>query len=796
MSAKEIRCRRFANESPAVNERYRVNVPKEELLIEHVRQFERQFLQVYGERFLFLCPPNEFGMAKFLPTTLRPTHLAYRELYDYQSCALFLSDFLNYEQLQPPHRYPLVIPSPASVLKWRAGDCFDFSITLCSLLLGVGYDAYCVTGFAPRYITTGNETRQACPKREKKGGKGKKKKDDDDDDFTIEKKPLLESNFSKQKAAEETRLKDEMDEEVNRTDSDDDPSSDEDEFENERIHCWVLVRRGMREVAEDMFVEPVTGRVYPAQASPFLRIDLLWNQHNLWVNMQQIPVNELALELNNPKYFEPVNRDPSSKTEGENEEAKEDGEVLDIPASWCERLDISREAFAGRCYHGEKTVLYEQAKVESYAPYSQVDGLIERVTNYKDLRRQIAVKVVEKFAQRKDKLVERRRQPMDNELVELFLPGRQNALKEFREKSGVRRELIYYHTSRLDGLSVYMEEIGKKISQTFEDRDDRLVYHSVTFDPSLAGTKPTTLSIDGIGEVPIRKMVRKYDKDPSSKEPQYQKIVFMVAEGKVRVDYHCEPGMVTFHRLILWKDENKLKVEQPTTDAPIPTAQQLNRLLQMEKECTSQTHKPSFVDALTDTHSELLARRKDENNIRAWRSIEREKEAPDAPGLREQVLEPNVYHRARVRAAEATQREGAEEEKAEEATTKVDILAPYLVDHAGKTLDSLSAEYVAKRCKNDFRKRLLERAGIIQRRLEDEQDQLRKRRSQMQRRGENVEKDERVFEEYQGDAMFRIHILEARLARHECLAIKKFAELEKTLAEDPRLAAMWTTAKR
>ena len=32
----------------------------------------------------------------------------------------------------------------------------------------------------------------------------------------------------------------------------------------------------------------------------------------------------------------------------------------------------------------------------------------------------------------------------------------------------------------------------------------------------------------------------------------------------------------------------------------------------------------------------------------------------------------------------------------------------------------------------------------------------------------------------------------ARRAR--CLAIKKFAELEKTLAEDPRLGAMWSKA--
>merc|ERR1712118_245922 len=134
---------------------------------------------------------------------------------------------------------------------------------------------------------------------------------------------------------------------------------------------------------------------------------------------------------------------------------------------------------------------------------------------------------------------------------------------------------------------------------------------------------------------------------------------------------------------------------------------------------------------------------------------------------------------------------GNEEEKEEEQASKVDILAPYLVDFQCKQLDALQAEFVAKKCKNDFRKRLLDRAQIIQKRLEDEQDQLKKRRSQMQRRGDNVEKDEKDFEQYQSNAMFRIQILEQRLARHELQAIKKMTELEKTLAEDPRLAAMW-----
>jgi hypothetical protein len=135
------------------------------------------------------------------------------------------------------------------------------------------------------------------------------------------------------------------------------------------------------------------------------------------------------------------------------------------------------------------------------------------------------------------------------------------------------------------------------------------------------------------------------------------------------------------------------------------------------------------------------------------------------------------------------------------SSVKVDILAPYLIDFPpNKPLDSIQAEFVAKKCKNgnkrffisiiiDFRKRLLDRASIIQKRLEEEQDLLKKKRAQMQRRaGENVpaqpapvtptgtpsEKNTAAdsggdadsnFERYQASAMFRIQILEQRLAR-------------------------------
>lgn len=48
-------------------------------------------------------------------------------------------------------------------MKQQKGNCFEISVVLCSLLIGAGYDAYCVCGYATREITLMDETRNVCP---------------------------------------------------------------------------------------------------------------------------------------------------------------------------------------------------------------------------------------------------------------------------------------------------------------------------------------------------------------------------------------------------------------------------------------------------------------------------------------------------------------------------------------------------------------------------------------------------------------------------------------------------------
>lgn len=45
----------------------------------------------------------------------------------------------------------------------QGGDCFDLSHVLCSLLLGAGYDAYVVAGYAPLAVVRNDERQASCP---------------------------------------------------------------------------------------------------------------------------------------------------------------------------------------------------------------------------------------------------------------------------------------------------------------------------------------------------------------------------------------------------------------------------------------------------------------------------------------------------------------------------------------------------------------------------------------------------------------------------------------------------------
>ena len=111
-----------------------------------------------------------------------------------------MSYFIAYEQLDPPDKFPGIIPSPTNCATWQKGDCFDLSILLTSVLIGVGYDAYCIYGTAPRSITSKNESDLDyifINKGIKEENEDKSKEKDEliDNEFVIIPKPEIVSNY-------------------------------------------------------------------------------------------------------------------------------------------------------------------------------------------------------------------------------------------------------------------------------------------------------------------------------------------------------------------------------------------------------------------------------------------------------------------------------------------------------------------------------------------------------------------------------------------------------------------------
>lgn len=304
-------------------ESYSVNNTKEELCMEYVKSFINQFMSFYPTRKVpFMIAENECGVQKFVCSTLRPTELVFSELYDMHECAVFIAGYMQYEPLDPVDQPPKIMPSPGQSLDWHTGDSFDMAMILCSLLIGNGYDAYVVNGYAPKYITLKDQSKTPCPltskltepslyKPESESSNDQVNSSNDIQPYQIPDNFIKESKFiESQKEKKRLEALDTFilwnEEEMIRGIKSNNNSlnqsnnvrqsitagsqaftnefSTDKEKLNSRCHAWVLVKAGRRDIHDHVFLEPSTGRAYSIQSSPYEGIECVWNKTNYWVN--------------------------------------------------------------------------------------------------------------------------------------------------------------------------------------------------------------------------------------------------------------------------------------------------------------------------------------------------------------------------------------------------------------------------------------------------------------------------------------------------------------------------------
>mmetsp|Transcript_35902 Transcript_35902/g.26171 ORF Transcript_35902/g.26171 Transcript_35902/m.26171 type:complete len:167 (+) Transcript_35902:612-1112(+) len=119
----------------------------------------------------------------------------------------------------------------------------------------------------------------------------KPKNDSDELTFKVENKPALRSEYDdgvddKKRAEEHKAFLNAV------TIDDDEPDYEkEDEYGRDRVHAWILMNKGSREIQYPFFIEPTTGRRYEIDSSPYHSIQAIFNHQNFWVNLD--PAREI-----------------------------------------------------------------------------------------------------------------------------------------------------------------------------------------------------------------------------------------------------------------------------------------------------------------------------------------------------------------------------------------------------------------------------------------------------------------------------------------------------------------------
>lgn len=92
-------------------------------------------------------------------------------------------------------------------------------------------------------------------------------------------------------------------------------------------------------------------------------------------------------------------------------------------------INIALSDFERRYPQGSKTIFYKKAKVELYAPYFQMDGLIQRVTVYEDYEYITPIQYYEKYLNRTDCLTESNKDFNTDTITDFFEKGRSDHCK-------------------------------------------------------------------------------------------------------------------------------------------------------------------------------------------------------------------------------------------------------------------------------------------------------------------------------------------------------------------------------
>ncbi|KAM7410752.1 hypothetical protein PAMA_020948 [Pampus argenteus] len=765
-------------------ESYRLNSSDEVRLLAVADNFQRQFSHLFPDRKpLLLCPINECGVKKFVSTTLQPTLTIHPGLFTWEGCASFVANFLSLDPLEPPVDLPRYLSSSTSVLQRQTATCFEFGTLLCSLLLGTNYDAYCVSGYAVRDMCLLDQRLQECPLLDTQLNVTDEVvmslQQQQENKYTVRPLRELESHFviqqeKKKREAEAVLLQ-------RQTLQEDTQQPPADPLQGLRVHCWVLVLSGSRSVQENFFIDPLTGKSYSTASESFLGIESMWNNLNYYVNMQDCSNGcaDMVYDLDDIKLWEPVLYGATSKKQlilnvlkkkeshmmsriNHDDEEQEQPRALEMPRSWVSYITISKKDLETRWPGGQRTTRYRKAKLEEFSPYLRSDGLLTRLTTYRDQDYSEEFVVKEWYKHRNDHLEEREVHKVDNFTTERFMCERRFHLLFLRytHLSADAERHMEFNSVRVDGLVRRVETPGE-MTEIFKGRDDFLHYRHVIFDRHVQFTEAdVSFKAD---ERLLLKVVERFHRN--RKKPASQDVaerVFLLTLRRIEVTYHLEdqrfiPSKRSF---IKPRESTEIQKEEEFTADMVssfqvdPAEKPLNRLTLYEM----------LLDLMMDEKKVVLQIK------------ESKKEVGDIVSCRQQEERDVQLHfspwsttgAVRARSQRREMEHLAVEEQRWLQEKEEDILAPLLIRlDSAETLSASSAKQLYHDCLAEFKQRLVEQANLIQERLEKETQELQKKQQWYQKNQLSMTPEqEEEYQAYCSEKTLQIHVAKKRLSMY------------------------------
>ena len=519
----------------------------------------------------------------------------------------------------------------------------------------------------------------------------------------------------------------------------------ESDCNNLGLHAWVLVRPGRRGQNDEndaaVFADPMVGRIFSAESatdeqepsSPYASIASIFSNTNQWTNVSSDSDTcmPLRVELDDGNVWQTIYSESSP-----------------VPPPWANKINICQSHVELRYpRHGRRVELYDKAKLELFAG---PDDETRKLTRYRDEERMEEVECLELHSEeRTDHLKQRRMLPLENKMTESYSVFHPLGLKQWSETFGVESTISFHSRIRLDGLVCRREVFGKLIEETFEDRPDGLIKRSIRVksvaeEEYLQKSTAFLTKSDGT-EVTVTEIEEQYGNAIDIKAN--------LAEGSTVV------ASRTFHLIGGWIDVTRMHNDG--------------------------------VDITTSTDRLLTKNAGDESSIEVSRA---EREALNSI----RAINTDMLHLCRLRYKEEKDNKPytananncgynkQEEQKNNEecdVAKNTDYLSPFLV--GVRNIEQLSSEEAAQikeACLDALSERLLQRAQMMQSRLDKE-------RRLLSETSKGRGNDDMGEESMDSMALDRIRIWEERLENHEAASLKRYYVLQARLDADPRLQA-------